>query len=496
MNAVLNQTGAKRAPRVAVIGAGMSGILAAIKFREAGITELTVYEKADGLGGTWRENTYPGLCCDVPSHMYRYSFAPNPEWSHRFSPGAEILDYFKGVAKKHDIESYVKFNTEITRARFEAGEWHLEAHDVSGGEDLNVVDIVVSAAGVLHHPVYPDIKGVDDFAGAVFHSARWNHDVPLAGKRIGIIGTGSTAVQITAEMVDKVAHLSLFQRTAQWIYSQPNPAFSEQEKAVFRNEAGAMDSLRHSLTRLFADTFGEAVIGDEEQMQRIEEACQANLDDNVQDPGLKAKLTPDYQAACKRLIVSDTFYRAIQQPNAELVVENIVHIEAAGVRTKDGRLHELDVLVLATGFDGHSFMRPMDLTGRDGLELKDYWADATPAHRSVSLPGFPNFFMLVGPNSPIGNFSLVDISEQQLAYIMQLVDLWRQGEINEISAKQAATDTFNGTIRDAMKGTVWVSGCESWYLDKNGNPAMWPFSYDKFCADMVTPNLDEYDLVS
>ncbi len=481
----------KRAPRVAIIGAGMSGILSAIKFQEAGITDFTVYEKAGRLGGTWRENTYPGLCCDVPSHMYRYTFEPNPDWSHRFSPGAEIQAYFEKVAAKYGVEERIAYNTEITRARFKAGKWHLE----SGGEEIDVVDIILSAAGVLHHPVYPNIEGVDDFAGAVFHSARWDHDVPLANRRIGIIGTGSTAVQITADLVDKVAHLSLFQRTAQWVFPQENPAYTDEEKEQFRQRPEVMDQMQVSMTRRFADTFGEAVIGAEEPMRQIEIACQANLD-KVRDPELKAKLTPDYQAACKRLIVSDDFYDAIQKPNAELVTEGIERVEAGGVRTVDGRLHELDVLVLATGFDGHSFMRPMDLTGRNGVELSQFWAEATPAHRSVSLPDFPNFFMLVGPNSPIGNFSLIDISEKQLAYIMQLIDLWRRGEANEISAKRAAMDEFNGAIKAAMKDTVWVTGCQSWYLDKNGNPAMWPFPYDKFCADMVAPNLDEYDLVS
>ncbi|MBT5897013.1 MAG: NAD(P)/FAD-dependent oxidoreductase, partial [Rhodospirillaceae bacterium] len=290
-------------------------------------------------------------------------------------------------------------------------------------------------------------------------------------------------------------HLSLFQRTAQWVFPQANPAYTEEEKEQFRQRPEIMDHMQTTMTRAFADSFGEAVIGDEEQMQRIEEACQTNLD-KVTDPELKSKLTPDYQAACKRLIVSDDFYDAIQKPNAHLVTDNIEHVEAGGVRTADGQLHELDVLVLATGFDGHSFMRPMDLTGRDGVELSDFWAEATPAHRSVSLPGFPNFFMLVGPNSPIGNFSLINISEKQLAYILQLIDLWRSGEVNEISANQTAMDAFNGTIKDAMKDTVWVTGCQSWYLDKNGNPAMWPFPYDKFCTDMTAPNLDEFDLVS
>ncbi|MDA1097341.1 MAG: NAD(P)/FAD-dependent oxidoreductase [Proteobacteria bacterium] len=495
MNEQLNSDAGRttrRSPRIAVIGGGMSGILTAIKLQAAGITDFTVYEKADRLGGTWRENTYPGLSCDVPSHMYRYSFAPNAEWSHRFSPGAEIQAYFESVAKQYNVESFVSFNSEITRAAYRDGKWHLEI----GGEEIDVVDIVISATGVLHHPVYPDIAGLDDFAGAVFHSARWNHEAPLDGKRIGIVGTGSTAVQITADIVHRAKHLSLFQRTAQWIFPQENPAFSEQEKEVFRHQPQAMDDLHASLTRLFADTFGRAVIGDKAQMQRVEDACLANLEDNVRDPELKARLTPDYQAACKRLIVSDGFYEAIQQPNAELVTAPIERVEAAGLRTGDGRLHELDVLVLATGFDGHSFMRPMALIGKDGVDLKDVWAEATQAHRSIAIPGFPNFFMLVGPNSPIGNFSLIDISERQLGYIMQLIESWRSGAAREISARQDATDRFNAALKEAMKDTVWVTGCQSWYLDKNGNPAMWPFTFDRFCEDMAAPNLEEYDLVS
>ena len=253
------QKSTTRKPKVAIIGAGMSGILTAIKFQDAGISDFTIYEKAARLGGTWRDNTYPGLSCDVPSHMYRYSFEPNAEWSHRFSPGAEILAYFEAVAKKFDVKRLIKFNREITEARYQNGNWHLKC----GEQELDVVDIVISATGVLHNPVYPDFYGLNDFVGDVFHAARWNHDVSLNGRRIGIVGTGSTAVQITADLTNKVSHLSLFQRTAQWIFPQENPPFSEREKDVFRKEPGAMDELHASLTRLFADTFGRAVSGDE-----------------------------------------------------------------------------------------------------------------------------------------------------------------------------------------------------------------------------------------
>jgi cation diffusion facilitator CzcD-associated flavoprotein CzcO len=484
----------KRNPRISVIGAGMSGILTAIKLQEAGISDITVHEKADRLGGTWRDNTYPGLSCDVPSHLYSYSFELNPEWSRLFSPGAEIQDYFETVAAKYGVDRYIRYNSEIVSARYDgaARTWHLE--DSAGASES--ADMVIAATGVLHKPVYPDIEGLNDFSGAMFHSARWDHTVGLDDVRIGIIGTGSTAIQIVPAVIDRVRHLSLFQRTAQWIFPQANPYYSEEDKENFRRNHTVMEHMHKVMSDRFANTFARAVIGDEEQIRVISDACLQNLEDNVRDPELKERLRPDYQAACKRLIMSDDFYPAIQKPNAELVTAKIERIEEAGVRTTDGRLHELDVLVLATGFDGHNFMRPMTVTGQDGQTLDEVWAEANRAYRSVAMPRFPNFFMLVGPNSPIGNFSLIEISEWQLSYIMQLIELYRDSKADAIAPRQDASDAFNARVQEAMKGTVWVSGCSSWYLDKNGNPAMWPFSFEQFCEDMSAPNLNEFELTA
>jgi len=487
-----NAAAAGRPLRFAIIGAGMSGILTAIRLQEAGLDDFTIYEKAGRLGGTWRDNRYPGLSCDVPSHLYSYSFALNPEWSRWFSPGAEIQAYFEGIAKTYDVERRIRFNAEVTSATYTDGRWQLEIGD--GTSDC--VDVVIAATGVLHHPVYPDIEGLDSFAGPCFHSARWQDDLDLAGKRVGIIGTGSTAIQVLPAIVDEVAKVSLFQRTAQWILPLPNPAYSEQEKTAFRDSPALMRDTYLHLAERFQNTFARAVVGDAHEMAKLEAACEANLRDNIADDELRRRLTPDYKVACKRLIMSDAFYPAIQKPNAELVTESIERIEPGGVRTTDGVLHELDVLVLATGFDGHAFMRPMQVTGRDGLTLDDAWADAAEAYRSVALPGFPNFFMLAGPNSPIGNFSLIMISEMQLAYIMQLVELLHRGEAREIAPKADATARFNAAIREAMKGTVWVTGCRSWYLDKNGSPAMWPWTFERFEADMRTPDLTEFELVA
>ena len=479
-------------PRVAIIGAGMSGILSAIKLREAGLQDLLILEKAATLGGTWRENTYPGLSCDVPSHLYTYTFEPNPEWSHLFSPGEEIQRYFEQVARKHGVDRLIRYNREVVAAAWHDGRWTLTTRDGAS----EVAHIVIAATGVLHHPVLPEIEGRDSFAGTAFHSARWDHGVPLEGKRVGIIGTGSTAAQIVPALVDKVARLSLFQRTAQWILPMGNPAYTDEEKAAFRADPARMADIYDTWSRRFQNSFARAVIGDEAQLAKIADAVARNLEENVHDPVLREQLRPAYKAACKRLIMSDTFYPAIQRPNARLVTAGIERIEPAGVRTADGELHALDVLVFATGFNAHLFMRPMEVTGEGGVRLCDAWAEGPSAYRSVALPGFPNFFMLCGPNSPVGNFSLIQVSEMQLAYVMQLIDLIRTGRCREVRPTAAATSAFNAALRAAMKGTVWVSGCRSWYLDQHGNPATWPWTFDRFADDMRSPQLDEFELTA
>lgn len=473
----------------AIIGAGMAGILSAIKLIGAGDTDFTIYEKAECLGGTWRENTYPGIACDVPSHLYCYSFAPNPQWSHQFSPGGEIEAYLERVAADYDIIRSICFGEEIIRCTWANGRWTLE----TAGGHTNVVDVVIAATGVLHHPLYPDIDGIDSFGGEMFHSARWNHDAVLDGARIGVIGTGSTAVQITSALTERAGHYSLFQRTAQWIMPQANPAYSDEERAGFAREPEQLAELHTTLADLFAN-FARAVVDAESpEMQWIESMCLANLEDSVADPSLRERLRPDYRAACKRLVISPDFYQAIQHPNAELVTAGITGLEPGGVRTDDDRLHELDVLVLATGFHADAFMRPMDVIGRNGVTLAEAWADRPHAYYSISIPEFPNFFMLNGPNGPVGNFSLIEVAELQYAYVDQLVDRLRRGECREISATRAATDDLEAARVEAAKNTVWVTGCRSWYLDDRGIPATWPWSFDRFREEMATPVLDAYE---
>jgi cation diffusion facilitator CzcD-associated flavoprotein CzcO len=479
--------------RFVVIGAGMAGIASVVKLREAGHHDVVVYEKAERLGGTWRENTYPGVACDVPSHLYSYSFAPNPDWSHVFSPGGEIQAYLERVARDHDVLRHVRFGTEVTRLALEGGRWHVETAD--GGRD--VADVVIAATGVLHHPHLPDIDGLDRFAGARFHSARWDHDVPLEGRRVGIVGTGSTAVQITSALADTVGELRLFQRTAQWILPMANDPISEAERARFREEPAAMRALRAGLAQSFAENFADVVVDAESpRLQLIEELCRANLEDNVRDPALRERLRPDYRATCKRLIVSPDFYDAIQRPHAHLVTEPIERVEPAGVRTADGTLHELDVLVLATGFRVDRFLRPIEVVGRDGVSLDDVWAERPSAYLSVSIPDFPNLFLLNGPNGPVGNFSLIDVAELQLGYVLQLVRLLGEGRCVAVSARHEAAERFEADRVEAAKRTIWVTGCRSWYLDDRGVPAAWPWPMSRFREEMAAPRLDDYELVA
>jgi len=469
----------------------MSGILAAIKLRQAGIDDVAIYEKTERLGGTWRENTYPGLSCDIPSHFYSYSFALNPEWTQRFAPGPEIRAYLEDVARRYGIAARVQYRKEVQRCAFERGRWHLTNTDGS----TDAADFVIAATGVLHHPASPDIEGLSTFGGACFHSARWDHGVPIAGKRVGIVGTGSSAIQIVSAVVDDVAELRLFQRTPQWIAPAPNPAYTDDEKRTFREHPAEIESVREQVSRAITDGFANVLVdADAPMLRAIHDGCVANLESSVRDPVLREKLRPSYRAACKRLIISDGFYEAIQRPNAILVTEGIERIEPAGVRTRDGRLHELDVLVLATGFRVDHFVRPMAVLGRGGVALDDVWADGPFAYMALAVPDFPNFVMLQGPNGPVGNFSLIEVGELQVGYVLQLVEMIRSGTCDEVSPTPAAMARFDAERRVAARKTIWNSGCKSWYLDAAGLPTAWPWTFDRFRDEMHQPRLEDLDV--
>jgi len=482
--------------RIAVIGAGASGMMALIKLREAGLTDVTIFEKALSLGGTWRDNRYPGITCDVPSLAYRYSFAPNAEWSHVCAPGPEILDYLKDIAARHDLERDIRYDTEVRTADFRDGQWHI----VTSQGDEGAFDAVIAAAGVLHHPAYPDIEGLDTFGGDMFHTARWPENFSLKGKRVGVIGTGSTATQITGAVVDEVSHYSLFQRTPQWILPLANDPIPEEQREAYRKNPALLEEEFERLSSQQTESFAAAVVGENPRAYAaLENYCKEHLN-LVTDAELRARLTPDYKVGCKRLIMSGNFYQAIQQPNAELVTDAITRIERGGVRTADAnskeeRLHELDVLVLATGFDAHKIMSPMIVTGRNDKRLDRTWAGAQEAYLAVTIPDFPNWFMIGGPNSPVGNFSWLQTAELQFGYALKLIELIRDGNARELSPTHEALRTFNDAVKAKMPDTVWASGCKSWYINKEGHVASWPWTFAKFKRDMTEPVLTDYEVV-
>lgn len=484
----------RKDPSVVIIGAGMTGMLLVIKLREAGITNITLLEKAETFGGTWRENTYPGIACDVPSHAYTYSFEPNPDWSHHFPPGKEIYAYFHKVFYKYGINFSTHFNETVTSCAFsdEQKTWTVKAASGNTYE----ADLLFSATGILHHPNMPEIPGLDSFVGPAFHSARWDHSIDRQGKKVAVIGTGSSATQIISELVlvDK-QDVTIFQRTPQWIVAMDDRGFSDQEKARFRRQPWRMKLIR----RMSAFVYGRgtsALTGDSWSSRLTHRLMSWNtlryLKNSIKNPELLAKLTPDYKMGCKRVVINERFYRAIQEPNAQLVTEGIKGIEANGIRTKDGQLHEADIIVLATGFNAAAFMRPMDFIGKNGVTIDEAWEKKLSAYQSMFLPNFPNFFLMLGPNSPIGNQSVIEIAEYQTAYLLQLIARWQAGEIDTIEATPEALERWKATIKSKMSHTVWTSGCQSWYLDADGDALSWPDTWNHWLEVMERPVLSDF----
>jgi cation diffusion facilitator CzcD-associated flavoprotein CzcO len=476
-------------PSVAIIGAGMSGLCLAVKLRQAGVEDFTIYEKAGEVGGTWRENRYPGLCCDVPSRYYSYSFAPNPDWSRWYAPGGEIQRYLEGVADRYGLRSKIRFETEVRRAAFAGDRWRIGLAD--GREEEAAV--LVSACGILHHPREPELEGRETFEGRLFHSARWEESTDLRGRRVAVVGTGSTGVQIVSAVAGEVGKLTLFQRTAQWVFWSPNPGYRAATRRLMRRFPALTRLGRAGYQAYVEKIFGRAVVQPGWQRRLMSLNCRLHLR-TVRDRELRRKLTPDYHPMCKRLVFSPSFYRAVQRPNVEVVTDGIERLEARGIRTRDGRLHEADVVVLATGFDAHAYLRPIELVGEDGVTLEDSWADGVRAYRSIALPGFPNFFIMLGPHSPVGNQSLITISEAAADYIVGWVERLRRGAFATAVPTIEATERFNAEVRAAMPNTVWITGCKSWYLGTDGQPELWPWPPERHTEMLREPALAEFEL--
>lgn len=478
--------------RYIVIGAGMAGLLAGIRLLERGERQVVIHEKGDSVGGTWRENRYPGLTCDVPAHAYTYSFAPHPDWSRFFAPGPEIHRYFQQVAQDRGAHDVIRFGSEVVSCRWTDGRWAIETAD--GHRDTG--DVVIAATGVLHHPNMPDIPGLADFAGDTLHSARWDDGVPLDGRRIGVIGSGSTGVQIVCALSARASSLVHFQRSPQWIMPVADFAYTEADRAAFRADVARIDAIRlgdeywSGIRR-----FNEAIIDPSSPaMAEIEAIVLRNLEESVRDPVLREKLRPSYRAACKRLVFSPDYYEAVQRPAVTVETGAIDRVQRDGIRMRDGSFHPLDMIALATGFRTDRFVRPMRVEGRDGVDLDSAWRVRPSAYYAISVPDLPNFFLLNGPTSPVGNFSLIDIAERQWAYIEQLLAPLRDGTATEVSATHAAMQTYDTRRIKAARATIFGSGCTSWYLDAEGVPQTWPWSYDQFAESMASPVWSDYDV--
>lgn len=475
-----------------IIGAGMSGLLMAIQLKKAGYNNLRILEKAPDLGGTWFHNTYPGVACDVPSHYYCYSFYRNPRWSRKFAPGSEIHEYFKNVAKKFDLIKHIELNSEVSAAKFNGEHWFLETKNNKHYQ----VDFLISATGILHQASIPNIPGLEKFKGPIFHTSQWNHDFDFNNKIVAVIGNGSTGTQLIPPLIKKTKQLILFQRTAQWIMPIKDRVYGPWVTLARRFIPG-LTSILYAYNKKTFESFTRLVLEDGWQRALVRKATKAALN-SVRDEALRGKLRPNYEPACKRIVLSNTFYKAMQSENAVLNTDNIIAIDETGIisenKSNQQRLHtELDAIVLATGFNPRAFVRPMQLLNENNLSLDEVWKEKITAYRTVSLPDFANFFMILGPNSPVGNFSVIAAAEYQTNYIVQCINKKLECKAKSIQASTKASLVYNQSIQDAMKSTVWLTGCSSWYLDEQGNSSTWPWSPKQFYSDLKAPDFKDYD---
>ncbi|MEE2692932.1 MAG: NAD(P)/FAD-dependent oxidoreductase [Pseudomonadota bacterium] len=482
-----------RQPRIAILGAGFSGMGMAIALKKRGLDNFTIYEKADDVGGTWRENVYPGVACDVPSHLYSFSFEPNPDWSKRFSPGGEIWDYMKRVAKKYGLYEKTAFGKKVVRIRHDGRKWAVDFADGTKTE----ADIVVSGLGGLHEPNIPRFEGRETFRGPMFHTAQWRGDVDLKGKRVAIIGSAASAVQVVPEIAPQVAHLDIFQRTANWIMPRPSYQYPGWAKALFRAIPQLARLYRGFYFSMMEWRHGAFEGGDNYVKRFVARTFDRHMREQVKDPALRAKLTPTYPVGCKRILISDRYLPAVQRDNVDIVTASIDRIEEGGVRSKDGALHEADVIILATGFKPFNLLDSIDVVGPAGTTLAETWRNGVAAHRTVAVPGFPNFFMLLGPNSGLGHNSVILMIEAQVNYVLKLIEAMRENGAAAIEPAQAAAAAYDKRLQQELKDTVWAGGCQSWYLDATGrNYTLYPHTVRRFIREMKAPDLAEYAFVN
>ncbi len=461
---------------IVIIGAGFAGIGMGIRLKLAGITDFVIVEKSAGIGGTWYDNHYPGAACDIESHLYSFSFEPNPRWSRSFAPQPEILEYLERCVDKYGLRSHIRCNVEIVRATYDdaAARWRLETqHKGTACEPLGA-RFVIAGTGGLSRPSLPDIAGLDQYQGPMFHTARWDHDVPLDGKTVSIIGTGASAIQVIPQIAPRVGKLKVFQRTAPWIMPKRDRALAPSEQSLFAKLPVAQ-KLARAGQYLLHEATAYGFVKNPKVLALGAKLARAYLDKSVRDLELRRKLTPSYAMGCKRILLANDYYPALCRPNVELITQSIRGIEPTGVRTTEGTLHKSDAIILATGFYAAEMCTPFEVHGRNGASLADRWAQGAEAYLGMAVSGFPNLFMIVGPNTGLGHSSMIFMIESQIAYILDCIQKMERDQLRSVEVKADAQARYNAELQSRFPQTVWATGCQSWYLAKGGrNTTLWP----------------------
>ncbi|MDF3030137.1 MAG: NAD(P)/FAD-dependent oxidoreductase [Moraxellaceae bacterium] len=473
-----------------IVGSGFSGIGMGIALRKAGRHDFLILEKAADLGGTWRENHYPGAACDVPSNMYSYSFEPNPGWSRTYSPQAEILAYIRGCADKYGVTPHLRYNSELIEARWDdaAQLWRLATRN----GDRYTCRFLVSGIGGLSRPALPKVKGLEKFKGAMFHSADWNHDVDLTGKRVAVIGTGASAIQFVPQIQPKVGKLVLLQRTPPWIIPKVDVAIDDRVQQLFRRLPLAQRLARNSIYWI-SETFGLGFVNPK-LMFGVEAWAKKHLKDQVPDPVLRNKLTPRYAVGCKRVLFSNNYYPALTQPNVEVVAAGVKEVTADSVVDANGEQHQVDVVICGTGFDVQDPLGPLHVYDENGRELRE--RGSMSAYLGIMVPKLPNCFFLLGPNTGLGHNSIIFMIEAQIDYIMKCLQEMDRRGAGAIEVSEHAAREFNEDIQRQLKKMVWsAGGCSSWYLNEKGeNNTLWPGFTWKYWLRTRSPEFAHFHL--
>jgi cation diffusion facilitator CzcD-associated flavoprotein CzcO len=478
-------------PSIAVVGGGFGGVGAAVMLRRAGYGDVTVFERGERVGGVWHHNTYPGAACDIPSHLYEFSFAPNPRWSRRYAPQAEIQAYLEDVARRHGVLDRIRTRTEVTRAAWdeERRRWVVET---SAG--THEPDVLITACGQLSTPAVPAIPGLESFAGPAFHTARWRHDVNLAGKRVAVLGTGCSAIQVVPAVQPIVEHVDVYQRSPGWTIPKMDFAYRERTKRLFERFPALQRLDRWSIFA-FQELGAAAMTRHRWLLRPFRALGRWQINRAIDDPELRRKVTPTDEIGCKRIMLTDDWYPTLTKPNVELVTERIAEVTPAAIRTADGVEHPTDVIVLATGFKTHGFVAPMEIVGAGGTTLAREWGYVPRAYLGISVPRFPNMFLLYGPNTNGGTGSVISTIESAMAHVISALGTLDRTGSRRIEVRPQAAERFDHELRAALAGTVWHTGCTNWYVDERGNdPNQWPWLWSTYRRRTARLEPDAYAL--